>query len=334
MEGWKLQEGIYKREEISEDEIWQIFNYIFSTKSVNRTSYKYGFLKALLESAFSFNRDGEINLNEIFTRFTHIYWALIVDHKLKQGDSGVKGGKTSVELIFEDYVNQFEFIRVAEFDVIRDDVRNKIVKETLTECKKYVVGALYGDTDEMFYSFSLKKNYLKLNPSVFKFIKKFNRILIKLNDLEWMRFMEKVNPEEQCTRLLTKLDTAAERSNLNPYRDLLYKELNQKHCFYCGKKLDYSNIHVDHFIPWSFIRNDKSWNFVLSCSKCNTSKSDKIADEVYLNKLIERNDKIAGCENDIIKLEFEKYNTYLLNEVYNSAIYNGFNQGWAPKGLK
>ena len=37
------------------------------------------------------------------------------------------------------------------------------------------------------------------------------------------------------------------------------KEFEYNNCFYCGKKLE-NNVHVDHFIPWSFVMNDELWN--------------------------------------------------------------------------
>lgn len=48
-------------------------------------------------------------------------------------------------------------------------------------------------------------------------------------------------------------------------------------------------IHVDHFIPWSFIKDDKLWNFVLSCPKCNEAKNDRLPDEMCLERIIQRN---------------------------------------------
>lgn len=136
MEGWKLQKGFYEKESISDDEIWQIFNYIFSNKSVNRTSYKFGFLKALLENVFNANREGEINLEKIFYTFAHIYWSLIVKYNLKQGDLGVKGGKTSIEKIFDQYIAQYEQIKGTEFSLIKEEVRLKMAKAVFKECKK------------------------------------------------------------------------------------------------------------------------------------------------------------------------------------------------------
>ncbi|NLX77533.1 MAG: hypothetical protein GXZ01_09250 [Clostridiaceae bacterium] len=58
MEGWKLRRGEWTKECLSEDEIWAKFNHIFSTKSANRTSYKYCFIKSLLENILTLMKKG------------------------------------------------------------------------------------------------------------------------------------------------------------------------------------------------------------------------------------------------------------------------------------
>lgn len=67
------------------------------------------------------------------------------------------------------------------------------------------------------------------------------------------------------------------------------------------------NIHVDHFIPWSYVYEDKEWNLVLSCSSCNLKKSDYLASEKCLDKIQKR--------NKIYKLE--EVNKNILDYYYN-----------------
>ena len=99
-------------------------------------------------------------------------------------------------------------------------------------------------------------------------------------------------------------------------------------CFYCGKKLEKENIHVDHFIPWVFIKDDNIWNFVFACSKCNVSKNDKLPDIMYLDALIERNDSL------LLEYMNEKHINYesdTLRYIYNWAQMNGYNTVWKGK---
>lgn len=331
VEGWKLSKGIYQGEDIEEKGIWQIFNYIFSTKSTNRTSYKFGFLKALLETVFNVNEKGELSLEFVFGKFAEIYWTLIVKYNLAQGDNGVRNGKTSIEKILENYIEKYNFIKYSDFDSINLEIKNSIIQDVLKDCKRNVVGAIYGDSDRTFYTFSLRDNYLRLNPSIYIFMKKYNNILLKLNHYEWVKFLEKVNPKENCFSLAIKLDEAARRNNLKIYKDFLFEEYNNKRCFYCNNKVKYASLHIDHFIPWSFIRNDNIWNLVVSCSKCNLSKNDKLAERNFLSELILRDNTLAKYNSQLIVTAFKSYNDELLKEIYDAAIFNGFDYGWTPR---
>lgn len=68
--------------------------------------------------------------------------------------------------------------------------------------------------------------------------------------------------------------------------------------------MEHSKIHIDHFIPWSFIRNDQAWNLVVTCSKCNLSKNDKMAQKYYLEKLIDRDNSLINYTHQLIKRDF------------------------------
>lgn len=98
--------------------------------------------------------------------------------------------------------------------------------------------------------------------------------------------------------LLTKIDKSSERENLSVYRRILFEEFENETCFYCGKKLsnDGQKVHVDHFVPRTFIKDDKMWNLVLTCPACNLQKNDKLAENIYLDKLVERNQNISHLD--------------------------------------
>ena len=91
----------------------------------------------------------------------------------------------------------------------------------------------------------------------------------------------------------------------------------EKVCFYCNKKLGKS-AHLDHVIPWDFIKSDDLWNFVFSCPSCNSSKSNCVPDIEYLDKLIKRNKTKAIKSPNI-------------HDVANAARLNGIRCGWKPK---
>ena len=126
--------------------------------------------------------------------------------------------------------------------------------------------------------------------------------------------------------LLSKIDESAKRNNLSYYRDILFEEF-ENNCFYCGKKVSVGHVEVDHFIPWSFIKDDNLWNFVLACPECNNRKRDKLADKKYLHDLIVRNTSIVIETHQ----DMRNYQEKRLLSIYNWALKNGYDEIWTPK---
>ena len=162
---------------------------------------------------------------------------------------------------------------------------------------------------------------------MYEFICKHKVIIEKLNYYEWARFLERVNEESVSLKLLNKIDESAKRNNLAYYREILYNEFENHTCFYCGKRLKPDKIDVDHFIPWSFIKDDMLWNLVLSCPHCNRQKNDRLPDKIFLDNLVERNQHIIIETN---KLEMKNYQVRMVAYVYNWAKINGYDSVWKP----
>ena len=114
---------------------------------------------------------------------------------------------------------------------------------------------------------------------------------------------------------------------------ILFEELNLKYqlalledtCFYCGKKLQ-KVIHVDHFIPWSFVKDDKIWNFVLSCPTCNEKKNNRVPGKDYLIRIEDRNKKIQLLNNTVIQTDFAGYSDDLIGRMWSYAKLSGIKE--------
>ena len=71
--------------------------------------------------------------------------------------------------------------------------------------------------------------------------------------------------------------------------DFVYKISNRRRkriykrdggiCRYCTKKIDISECHMDHVIPWSKMGLSNDKNMVTSCATCNLKKGDKLVSE-------------------------------------------------------
>ena len=51
------------------------------------------------------------------------------------------------------------------------------------------------------------------------------------------------------------------------------------HCAYCGKKIEFDDMTIDHIVPQSKGGKDTVENTVPSCQLCNNQKSDRTVEE-------------------------------------------------------
>ena len=327
MAGYDLKEGRYEIRNASDDELWSSFACVFSTKSRNNTSYKYGFLKAIIDNLYNVDKDLKLTFDQLFCKFGEIYWNLILKYGLKQQIITNDNRETYLEQILHAAVEKYHIMEPIPFESLTSEMMIDISHQVKVKCKKYVVGALFEDTNRLFYSFSKKAEWLQINPVMYEFICKHKVVIEKLNYYEWARFLEKVNEETVANRLLDKIDECTKRNNLSVYRQILYEEFESKKCFYCGRTLQRDKIDVDHFIPWSFIKDDNLWNLVLSCPNCNRKKSDKLPDKRFLKDIIDRNQHILVGRH---KPEMQNYHSGMIGYVYNWAKINGYDRTWKP----
>ena len=130
---------------------------------------------------------------------------------------------------------------------------------------------------------------IDINPEAVTFFQKYHRILEKVIILEWAKFLEKFN---NTPKLIEKTeggkierDPVKARKFTNALKDAGFKT-----CFYNeSHNLTEGEIHADHVIPFSYMREDEIWNYVLSCDKCNLAKSDYLPPQKFLDDLIDRN---------------------------------------------
>lgn len=329
MAGWNLKNGSITEYNVSEDRIWSLFNFVFSDSSKKRNTYKYGLIKSLLDCIF----DGKVvsggvyfSYKQLFARFAENYWNLVVKYDLRQMRKDGKSEYSKIEQIFKNEIVRNSVLLNIEFESIDDSTKIKIINNVAKECKKCVVGALYDDFDGTIYDFDLLEEGLTLNYVIYDFMQKHKPELEKLNYYSWARFLEQINDDNALIRLIDKLEISTpKRSNLSVYREILHREFEEDTCFYCGKLLQRA-IHVDHFIPWSFTRADKMWNFVLSCPRCNERKNNKIPSKDMLLIIEKRNRRLSRIDNIIIENDFVNYTDDMIPQIWDYARRSGLKE--------
>jgi len=320
MPGYDLKEGFYREENVSDDELWAVFTSLFSSQATMVSSYKYGFLKAIIDNLYNTDDELRLSFDQLFSKFAEIYWNLILKYHLQQQSKK----ETYLEQILHDSVQKYALPEGIPYESLTMDMMFEISHQVKQKCKKYVIGALFEDTKRLFYSFSKKEEKIRIKPQMYEFICKHKVAIEKLNYYEWARFLERVNESEGVDHLLCKIDESAKRNNLSYYRDILFQEFENR-CFYCGKPVTKKAVEVDHFIPWSFIKDDQLWNFVLACPECNNRKRDKLAQVDFLYKISERNEILVE------KKQVDSPDAALrIQMIYTWAQKNGYSEIWTP----
>ena len=328
MAGWDLKSGALQYIPVSEYRLWTVFNFIFSDAAAKRSTYKFGLIKAILDNLFNctiINDEFVLFHQDIFTKFTENYWNLVLKYHLKQLRPDDKSKYSHIERIFMQVQKNYQLPVEIPFNSLDDALKKQIIFDVQKSCKKNVLGALYKDLEGIVYGFDLEKDYLVLHPVAYQFMMKYKMELERLNYYAWAKFLETINEDSVLIKLLDKLELALpQRKNLDIFRNILYEEFKQENCFYCGKKLN-NTMHVDHFIPWSFMKEDNLWNFVLTCPVCNTRKNNKLPEQIFVKKLEIRNSEIILL-TDFSKEQFESYQPNLISNLWQYAYYAGFKE--------
>ena len=321
--GHALKEAEYEDRPLSDDEMWSAFGYLFSSRSVHDTSYKFGFLKSILDNLYNTDSRLVLTFDQLFSKFAEIYWNLVLKYHIRQKSNR----RSALENVLLYATEKYDILEDIPFESLTPDMRIDICHRVKMKCKENVVGALYGDLGSLFYSFSKSEEWIRLNPRMYEFVCKHKVAIEKMNYYEWARFLEKVNEDSAVDHLLSKIDesTMRTRNSLAYYRDILFEEFENK-CFYCGVSLTKRRVEVDHFIPWSFIKDDQIWNFVLACPECNRNKRDKLARVDFLNKISDRNEILIERTPRV-----NAESAGRIRMIYDWAQKNGYNEIWTPK---
>lgn len=228
MQGYKLETGEYKKDKLSSDQIWGTFNWLFSSLSQNDTSYKFIFLKSIIDCIDMKDANGRLSFDVLFSRFTYISWNLVLKYGLCQKGKASDGRVSSLEKVIKT-----KYSDPIAYEELFDEDRKKICHEIKMACKKYVVGALYGDTDGYIYSFSKKEEWILLNPVIEEFIKKNRALLENLNYFKWAKFYESTNGSEKGEELRKNHMIDNIRNDESVYRAILASEFEtskNEHC--------------------------------------------------------------------------------------------------------
>ena len=279
----------------------QLFSAIVS-KGAKDNTYKFALSKFLLDYANTTEVDATkiISYSTIAEKFLEYYWFQECKYKLKQ-DFKIKRMPVIIKIIREHCGIEYIPFSYERYFKSRISQKKLMIEAIEQHCLMDVIPRLQPKGTFSYYkhyhtlSSNCKKyrvppkdkRYIELSQEAHLFLKENYENLHKILIYEWAKFLEKTN---FTPRLIAKIEGLGlqKRGSLKRYREILLDN-NEKKCFYCNNLVKEDDIHVDHFIPWSYIFEDQLWNLVISCSDCNLKKSDNLAPKICVKKIDTRN---------------------------------------------
>ena len=311
---------------LSDADFEQIFINILDFTAKDNT-YKFAFERFLIDYCNN-NAKKHVAFTTIAESFFKSYWLQECKSKLKQAPQ-IEKKPEIIKIIRSEfdksyYPQTFEEIKKEEPEKIKKCVE-KIIKKCFHDVVwrfQKVKSGYTAKEIKIFFDYKIARDIhsnkklvdldygIILNPKAIQFFKKHNVVLKKAVNLEWVKFLEKLNLGVPLLIQKTEGEIIS-RTNLTKYR----KELEPffKNCFYCNTVLKSGKeTNVEHVIPFDYIAEDKMWNFALACQKCNCKKLGSLPPKKYLDELINRNkiyrDKIPILDKSLVILgiDFEK----------------------------
>jgi hypothetical protein len=299
----------------------------------NSNSYKFALLRALPHIASVETKNPETISRECLVGcFIAFYWDLTLKYHVRQATNPDKDPR--VMRLIRDLLG---IHRISEKTVLRkfeatDDYK-KLVKQVAREAFNDVIPRLHtvrgGEQKPKLYE--QEGDGIRIEDRTFEFLKSHSQVITQLAIGGWVEFTEQFTSAPKLFQKIQGVNPS--RAALSFYRRFLGPYSNSE-CFYCDAQVG-TRPHADHVIPWSYILEDKAWNLVLSCEKCNRNKWFYLPPEKpFLDKLIQRNQlliqaNLQSFPNGIkIKRDFAEWDAPRLDkhirESWHKAQADGF----------
>ena len=298
-------------------------------------SYKYIFFTSLLDilARRKFDNSSSISFRELIIEMLANAWYPHNFFKLSFGSQDQIAKKLdNLQLDF----NKF---KDTDKQQLRQEIENQDINELINDLMKYVpfrlirpffANHLRGIKDHLvnFKITELSTNLFEQIKPIYCFnsvkYKEANSIILhndwveyfKQNFVivkgwvawEWLQYMQKCN--QNVPNLANKLFAPQKRESLKKqtqYWKIILENQPIK-CIYSQTLLDKNNISLDHYLPWSFVAHDQLWNLIPTISSVNSSKSNNIPSNQYLDKFIQlQHLGLTISSQQISKMKWLKY---------------------------
>jgi hypothetical protein len=259
-------------------------------------SYKFALWRALAHLAPTKSVISKLELARLFVEY---YWPLELQYHIRQGIDPDKDPivmKRIRELLTSGTIAQGEALR--NFQKKSGSGYEKLITKIAAEAFDDVIPRFHivrGATIEPgLFTFSGKigatGNTIELTTGGRQFLIDYRKLIDYVAISGWVRFTEDFT---SAPKLHDKISGAIpQRRSVSHWRDVLM-EIQNGRCFYVESH-EMPSPEIDHVLPWSFVLEDKTWNLVIACRKCNNDKRDRLTDLGAIERLCARNDQIMN----------------------------------------
>lgn len=309
------------------------------TRGRKDNTYKFALARYLLDYSSRPTESLEIPYDDIASAFLRYYWHQECKFRIRQNFNKERPPSV-IRIIREEFGTHYEpkpFKEMPQERVRRAEerIRRKVfgseeqkTSQVIPRFQNLPSGSSVRSS-HIFYEYDDARRVIVLKPDALEFFRKNNIVLLKAVILEWAKFLEKINT---LPKLVAKIEGDQMRRRPLGRFLMVFKDL--RHCFYCNCRLQKGDVHVDHFIPWSYIFDDEAWNLVLSCSRCNLKKRDSLAQEEFLRELIRRNsdyyERISALKKSLDELDSGRGWERDLRHNYSNCLEYGFTVAKLP----
>lgn len=146
-------------------------------------------LKAILDCMNTeSDKTYKITFDALFSRFSEIYWVLVFNYRIPQKRMSINASETLAEKIIQKITLKYKIKKNTSFAELSDSIRYEMMTQMKKKCSRYVFGALYAETEQLFYSFSKEKQWLMVNPLVVEYFRKHMNTVQARNYQAWAKF--------------------------------------------------------------------------------------------------------------------------------------------------
>lgn len=275
------------------------------TRGKKDNTYKFALARVLLDYCAenrhtAYGQTHEISYEYLSAKFLKYYWYQECKYHIKQ-DFRTKSVPKVVRAIRDVFGDQtpgdFEMLDRGDVERAEEKIRRTVFGHAKSKTSlvvprfQKIPSGAGSEPVQIFYDYSDDEQKIYLKPEAFRFFSQNHGVLSRAVLAEWAKFLERIN--DSLPRLVAKIERdEVKKGPLGQFRNLYMQYTD--HCFYCANRLESGLIHVDHFIPWSYMYDDNAWNLVLACRGCNLKKSDSLAQDEFYNGLVRRNRAYSG----------------------------------------